>query len=282
MSEAICLDGSLEKILAVLGEEGRDVEARVATALEIARSWLSPEAEAERKVWLKRTLETGMRSEALEGLRYIASYMKWHSNKGVRELGFEATRLTLDGLATTQELPGQEVYGDLGQELKTALTLIFEQLRGVLLEGRGGLENWKDRLVTAEELAQDALGVIRPLALTLNLVDTVNPSNRPIIEEAIGRGMFVWWMAPDDDSTVEPAVFEVLGKSGAYVADNQGIRYTSVRCKEAAKLIFGNKEPADLRTVNRIEFDHLDAEQEMAFRRGRLNDIGKENRNAKK
>jgi len=281
MLEAICLDGSLEKILAVLSEEGRDVEERVATALEIARSWLSPEAEAERKVWLKRTLEIGMRWDALEGLRYIASYMKWHSNKGVRELGYEATRLTLEGLATTHELPGQEVYGALGEELKTALTFIFEQLRAVLLEGRGGLENWKDRLVTAEELAQDALGVIRPLALTLNLVDTVNPSNRSIIEEAIGRGMFVWWMAPDDDSTVEPAVFEVLGRSGAYVADNQGIRYTSVRCKEAAKLILGNKEPADLSTVSRIEFDHRDAEQEMAYRRGRLNDIGKENRNAK-
>lgn len=223
-----------------------------------------------------------MRWEALEGLRYIASYVKWHSNKGVRELGFEATRLTLDGLATTHELPGQEVYGPLGQELKTALTFIFEQLRAVLLEGRGGLENWKDRLQAAEELAQDALGVIRPLALTLNLVDAVNPSNRPIIEEAIGRGMFVWRMAPDDDSTVEPAVFEVLGRSGAYVADNQGIRYTSVRCKEAAELIFGNKEPADLRTVSRIEFDSIDAKQEMAFRRGRLNNIGKENRNAKK
>jgi hypothetical protein len=167
MSESINLDGSLEKILAVLGEEGRDVEDRVATALEIARSWLSPEAEAERKVWLKRTLETGMRWEALEGLRYIASYVKWHSNKGVRELGYEATRLTLEGLATTHELPGQEVYGALGQELKTALTFVFEQLRAVLLEGRGGLENWKDRLQAAEELAQDALGVIRPLALTL-------------------------------------------------------------------------------------------------------------------
>jgi hypothetical protein len=73
----------------------------------------------------------------------------------------------------------------------------------------------------------------------------------------------------------------VLGRSGAYVADNQGIRYTNVRCKEAANLILGNKEPADLSTVSRIEFDHLDAEQEMAYRRGRLNNIGKENRNAK-
>jgi hypothetical protein len=281
MSESINLDGSLEQILAVLGEEGRDVEERIASASGIARRALSPEATTERNAWLKRTLETGMRWEALDGLRYIASYMKWHSNKGVRELGYEATRFTLDGLATTHELPGQEVYGALGQELKTALTSTFERLRAVLLEGRGGLENWKDRLITAEELAQDALGVIRPLALTLNLVDTVNPSNRPIVEEAIGRGMFVWWMAPDDDSTVEPAVFEVLGRSGAYVADDRGIRYTSVRFKEAAKLIFGNKEPADLCTVSRIEFDRLDAEQEMAYRRGRLNNIGKENRNAK-
>ena len=280
MLEAICLDGSLEKILAVLSEEGRDVEERVATASGIARSVLSPEAATGRKAWLKRTFEIGMRWEALDGLRYIASYVKWHSNKGVRELGYEAARFTLDGLATTHELPGQEVYGALGQELKTALISTFEQLRAVLLESRGGLENWKDRLITAEELAQEALGLIRPLALTLNLVDTVNPSNRPIVEEAIGRGMFVWWMAPDDDSTVEPAVFEVLGRSGAYVADDQGIRYTSAHFKEAAKLIFGNKEPADLSTVSRIEFDHLDAEREIAYRRERLNNIGKENRNA--
>lgn len=281
MLEAICLDGSLEKILAVLSEEGRDVEERIASASGIARKALSPEAATERNAWLKRTLETGLRWEALEGLWYIASYEKWHSNKGVRELGYEATRLTLDGLATTHELPGQEVYGALGKELKMALTSTFERLRAVLLEGRDSLDNWKDRLITAEELAQDALGVIRPLALTLNLVDTVNPSNRPIVEEAIGRGMFVWWMVPDDDSTVEPAVFEVLGRSGAYVADDRGIRYTSVHCKEAAELIFGNKEPADLSAVSRIEFDHLDAEQEMAYRREQLNNNGKENRNAK-
>lgn len=32
-------------------------------------------------------------------------------------------------------------------------------------------------------------------------------------------------------------------------------RHTGARCDEAAELIFGNQEPADLNTAGRIEFD---------------------------
>jgi len=181
----------------------------------------------------------------------------------------------------TDDLPGQEAYGALGQDFKTALASTFERLRGVVPEDCGGVSNWKDRIDAAGEIARDALGVVRHLAITLDLVDSVNPANRLIAEEAIGRGMVVWWMEPGGECASESAVFSVFGRSGAYVADERGISYSEAACNEVAELIFGSKKPADLRPVGKIEFDCSEAEREISCRRERLNYSGKEQRNAK-
>jgi hypothetical protein len=100
--------------------------------------------------------------------------------------------------------------------------------------------------------------------LTLHLLDTVNTSNRPIIDEAIRRGMFVWRMAPDADYGSEPSVFSVFGGSGAYLANERGMFYSAAGFDEVVKLISDGKEPADLRPVHKIEFDCLAAEQEIS------------------
>ncbi len=197
------------------------------------------------------------------------------------EIGHELTRLTLAGVSMTDDLPGQEAYGALGQDFKTALASTFERLRGVVPEDCGGVSNWKDRIDAAGEIARDALGVVRHLAITLDLVDSVNPANRLIAEEAIGRGMVVWWMEPGGECASESAVFSVFGRSGAYVADERGISYSEAACNEVAELIFGSKKPADLRPVGKIEFDCSEAEREISCRRERLNYSGKEQRNAK-
>jgi len=192
LSKSVCVERPLEMILAVLGEEGRDVEDRLASASGIAKTALSSEAEAERKAWLKRSLETGLRWEIIEGLTHIAGFWKWRRHESFSEIGHELTRLTLDGVSMTDELPGQEVYGAFGQDFKTSLASTFERLRDVFPEDCGGVSNWKDRIEAAGEIARDALGVVRHMVLTLDLVDSVSPANRLIVEEAIGRGMVVW------------------------------------------------------------------------------------------
>ncbi len=222
----------------------------------------------------------GLRREIIKGLTLIAGW-KLHQGKGFTEIGHELTRLTLDGVSMTDELPGQEAYGAFGLDFKTTLASTFERLRVVFPEDCGGVSNWKDRLKAAEEIARDALGVVRHLALTLDLVDSVNFANRLIVEEAIERGMVVWRLEPDGECASEPAVFSVFGRSGAYVADERGINYSEAACSEVAELIFGNKTPADLRPVGKIEFDCSDAEREISRRRERLNNNGKEYRSAK-
>ena len=224
--------------------------------------------------------QIGLRREIIEGLTIIAGW-KWLLGRSFMEIGHELTRLTLDGVSMTDELPGQEAYGAFGQGFKTALASTFERLRGVFPEDCGGVSNWKDRIDTAGEIARDALGVVRHLAMTLDLVDSVNPANRLIVEEAIGRGMVVWWMEPGGECAPESAVFSVFGRSGAYVADEHGISYSEAACNEVAELIFSSKKPADLRPVGKIEFDCSEAEREISRRREQLNNNGKEHRSAK-
>ncbi len=225
--------------------------------------------------------QIGLRREIIEGLTIIAGW-KWLQGRSFMEIGHELTRLTLDGASMTDELPGQEAYGAFGLALKTTLASTFERLRVVFPEDCGGVSNWKDRLNAAGEIARDALGVVRHLALTLDLVDSVKFVNRLIVEEAIERGMIVWKLEPGGECASESAVFSVFGRSGAYVADEHGISYSEAACSEVAELIFGSKTPADLRPVGKIEFDCSDAEREISRRRERLNNNGKEQRNAKK
>jgi hypothetical protein len=225
--------------------------------------------------------KTGLRLEIIEGLTHIAGCWKWSDHRSLMEIGHELTRLTLDGESMTDELPGQEAYGAFGQGFKTALASTFERLRGVFPEDCHGVSNWKERIDAAEKIARDALGVIRHLALTLDLVDSVNFANRLIVEEAIGRGMVVWWMEPGGERAFESAVFSVFGRSGAYVADERGISYSEAACNEVAELIFDSKKPADLRPVGKIEFDCSEAEREISCRRERLNNNGREQRNGK-
>src|SRR5262245_16104584 len=225
--------------------------------------------------------KASLRWEIIEGLTLIAGCWKWGDHRSLMESGHKLTLTTLDGVSRTDELPGQEAYGAFGQGFKTALASTFERLRGVFPEDCGGVSNWKDRIDAAGEIARDALGVVRHLALTLDLVDSVNFANRLIVEEAIGRGMVVWRLEPGGERASESAVFSVFGMSGAYVADERGISYSEAACNEVAELIFGNKTPADLRPVGKIEFDCSEAEREISRRRERLNNNGKEHRSAK-
>jgi hypothetical protein len=225
--------------------------------------------------------QTGLRWEIIEGLNCIAGCWKWGGHRSLMEIGHELTRHTLEGLSMTDELPGQEAYGAFGRDFKTALASTFEMLRVVFPEDCGGVSNWKDRIDAAGEIARDALGVVRHLALTLDLVDSVNFANRLVVEEAIGRGMVVWWLESGGECASESAVFSVFGRSGAYVADERGISYSEAACNEVAELIFDSKKPADLKPVGKIEFDCSEAEREISCRRERLNNTGKEQRNAK-
>src|SRR4030095_2246888 len=129
------------------------------------------------------------------------------------EIGHELTRHTLEGLSMADELPGQEAYGAFGRDFKTALAATCERLRVVFPKECGGVSNWKDRIDAAGEIARDALGVVRHLAMTLDLVDSVNPANRLIVEEAIGRGMVVWWMEPGGESAPGSAGFSGFGRA---------------------------------------------------------------------
>jgi len=226
-------------------------------------------------------METGLRWQILESLASMASYEKYRDNKSFRDIGYEMTALTLEGLTLTSDLTGQNDFGVVGEDLKSTLASTFENLRGILLEGRGGLNSWKERVKAAEEIAQDVLGVIRPLVLTLHLLDTVNTSNRPIIDEAIGRGMFVQRMVPDGDYVSEPSVFSIFGGFGSYVADERGICYSEADFDEVAKLIFDGQELADLRPVSRIEFDCQAAERQISYWREQSKLNGKEQNDAK-
>jgi hypothetical protein len=264
MSLETSLETSLEKIVAALSDEGVELKDRLRSALEIAETALSPEARAERMAFLERFVKIDLRREIVNELAYIAGYEKW-DNKSSREIAYEVTEITLGALSMTNGLSGQKVYGALGEDLKTALASTFKRLRDELLEDHGEWNSWKDKTHAAEEFAQVAMAVIRPLALTLNLLDSVGPANRPILDEAIGRGMLVQWMLPDNEGASEPFVFSVLGKSGSYVAGERGMYYSEAMCEEVAKLIFGAKEPADLRPVDRIEFNRQKVEWETAY-----------------
>ena len=158
--------------------------------------------------------KTGLRREIIEGLTLIAGW-KWRQGVGFMEIGHELTRRTLDGASMTDELPGQEAYGAFGLDFKTTLASTFERLRSVFPEDCGGVSNWKNKLDAAGEIARDALGVVRHLALTLDLVHSVNFANRLIVEDAIGGGMVVWRMELGGECASESAVFSVFGMSGA-------------------------------------------------------------------
>src|SRR6266542_1979433 len=77
--------------------------------------------------------KTSLRWEIIEGLTHIAGCWKWCDHRSLMEIGHELTRLTLAGVSMTDDLPGQEAYGALGQDFKTALASTFERLRGEIL-----------------------------------------------------------------------------------------------------------------------------------------------------
>src|SRR5262249_60466902 len=113
--------------------------------------------------------KASLRWEIIEGLTHIAGCWKWGDHRSLMEIGHELTRLTLDGVSMTDELPGQEAYGAFGQDFKTALASTFERLRGVFPEDCGGVRNWKDRIDAAGESAPDSVGRGRDLAKARDL-----------------------------------------------------------------------------------------------------------------